>query len=174
MSPVTYRSLRQPFDIPGLVELVLNGLNWITCVIYLDDVIVFSKSFEEHLNQLAEVLERFQNAGLKLTPRKCNFFQREVRFLGYLISKEGVQPHPDNISKIKDWPIPTNVTDVRSILGMGNYYRHFIKGYSEIVQPLMELTKQDACFKWDSKCQKAFDQLKEKLMGAVIVAHPIG
>ena len=93
--------------------------------------------------------------------------------MGYLISKEGVQPHPDNISKIKDWPIPTNVTDVRSILGMGNYYRHFIKGYSEIVQPLIELTKQDVCFKWDTNCQKAFDSLKEKLMRAHIVAHPM-
>ena len=161
-----------PFCYTRLMELALAGLQWNTCVIYLDDVIIFGKTFEEHLSQLAEVLERFRSAGLKLKPEKCQFFQKEVKFLGYLLSAEGVKPHPDNIEKIQNWPMPQTPTDVRALLGMGNYYRRFIRGYSEKVAPLVELTKQDVPFQWTKVCQERFDQLKEELAGCDIVAHP--
>ena len=161
-----------PFCYTRLMELALSGLQWNTCVIYLDDVIVFGKTFEEHLQRLAEVLTRFRSARLKLKPEKCHFFQEEVKFLGYLISAEGVRPHPDNIKKIVDWPTPKTQTDVRAILGMGNYYRRFIRGYSQKVSPLVELTKQDVPFRWDKKCQDTFEQLKKELVGCDIVAHP--
>ena len=154
------------------MELALAGLQWSTCVIYLDDVIVFGKTFEEHLARLAEVLGRFRSAGLKLKPEKCHFFQKEVKFLGYLVSAEGVKPHPDNIQKIVNWPTPEDATDIRAILGMGNYYRRFIRGFSEKVQPLVELTKQNVPFIWDKNCQSAFELLKKELTGAGLVAHP--
>ena len=117
-------------------------------------------------------MERFRSAGLKLKPDKCQFFQKEVKFLGYLISTDGVKPHPDNIQKIVNWPTPQSPTDVRAILGMGNYYRHFIQGYSEKVAPLVELTKQDVPFQWDKRCQERFEQLKRELAGCDIVAYP--
>ena len=82
-----------------LMELALAGLQWTTCVIYLDDVIVFGKTFDEHLNRLNEVLERFRDAGLKLKPKKCEFFEKEVQFLGYMVSQEGIRPLPDNLEK---------------------------------------------------------------------------
>ena len=128
--------LGAPFCYTRLMELALAGLQWDTCVIYLDDVIVFGRTFDEHLTQLTEVSERFRSAGLKLKPEKCQFFQREVKFLGYLISAEGVKPHPDNVQKIVNWPTPQSPTDVRAILGMGNCYRRFIQGYSREGSPL--------------------------------------
>ena len=142
-----------------LMELALAGLQWNTCVIYLDDVIVFGKTIEEHLSRLDEVLDRFREHGLKLKSKKCEFFQEKVQFLGYVVSKEGVQPLPENIEKVKSWPIPQDVTDIQAIIGLGNYYRRFIKNYSEKVQPLAELTKKDVPFKWTDKWQKAFDNL---------------
>ena len=111
-----------PFCYTRLMELALAGLQWNTCVIYLDDVIVFGKMFKKHLSRLPEVLERFRSAGLKLKPEKCQFFQKEVKFLGYLLSAKGVKPHLDNIEKIRNWPMPQMPTDVHALLGMGNYY----------------------------------------------------
>ena len=161
-----------PFCYTRLMELALAGLQWDTCVIYLDDVIVFGRIFDEHLTRLGEVLERFRSAGLKLKPEKCQFFQREVKFLGYLISAKGVKPHPDNVQKIVNWPTPQSPTDVRAILSMGSYYRRFIRGYSEKVAPLVELTKQDVPFECNKQCQETFEQLKRELVGCDIVAHP--
>ena len=82
------------------MEIALVGLQWVTCLIYLDNVIIFGKDFDEHLCRLAEVLLRFREAGLKLKPAKCNFFRKEVRFLGHLVSAEGVRPDPSNVEKI--------------------------------------------------------------------------
>ena len=155
-----------------LMELALAGLQWTTCVIYLDDVIVFGKTFDEHLNRLDEVLNRFRDAGLKLKPKKCEFFQKEVQFLGYMVSQEGLRPLPDNLEKVKSWAIPQDVTDIHAIIGLGNYYRWFIKDYSEKVRPLVELTKKDVQFVWGKKEQDSFDNLREALLGAGIMSHP--
>ena len=154
-----------------LMELALAGLQWTTCVVYLDDVIVFGKTIEEHLIRLDGVLERFRTNGLKLKPTKCQFFQEKVPFLGHMVSKEGVQPLPENIEKVKSWAIPKDVTDIRAIIGLGSYYWRFIKNYSEKVRPLAELTKKDVPFQWTEECQKAFENLKEELMGASLVSH---
>lgn len=161
-----------PATFQRLMELALSGLVWQTCLIYLDDCIVFGKSFDEQLVRLEEVLQRFQKAGLKLKPSKCNFFQREVRFLGHLVSAEGIQPDPANVQKIKDWPKPRCVTDIRVVLGMGGYYRRFIKDYSKRMQPLINLTKERVPFFWTEDCQAAFDDLKEALMNPPLLAHP--
>ena len=95
-----------------------------------------------------------------------------MQFLGYVVSKEGVQPLPENIEKVKSWPIPQDVTDIQAIIGLGNYYCRFIKNYSEKVQPLAELTKKDVPFKWTDEGQKAFDNLQDELIGAGLVSHP--
>ena len=105
-----------------LMEIALAGLQWISCLIYLDDVIVFGKDFDEHLHRLAEVLQRFREAGLKLKPAKCEFFRKEVKFLGHVINAEGVCPDPSNVEKIINWPMPQNAVEVHGLLGMDNYY----------------------------------------------------
>ena len=134
-----------------LMEIVLRGLQWHTCLIYLDDVLVFGSNFDEHMDRVREVLSRIRGAELKLKPEKCQ---------------------SDNLSKERDWPIPTTPTQVRQILGLGSYYRRFIKGYSDLVRPLTLLTHKDQQFIWTPKCQKAFDDLKEKLTSSELMAYP--
>ena len=104
-----------PATFQRLMEIALRGLQWHTCLIYLDDIVVFGNSFEEHLKRVERVLQRLQFAGLKLKPEKCQLFQTEVDFLGHLVSEQGIKPNPHNVSKIQQWPIPTNVTGVRQI-----------------------------------------------------------
>ena len=163
-SPATYQRL---------MELVLMNLQWQSCIAFLDDFLVFAADFGEHCKRLREVLQCFRNAGLKLKPKKCNFFQREVKFLGHVVNGNGVVPNPDNVRKLLEWPTPTCVTDVQVILGMGNYYRRFVKDYSKRVYPLTQLTKKDVPFEWTTVCQQAFDDIKTALTSAPIMAHPI-
>ena len=161
-----------PATFQRVMELALSGLQWNTCLIYLDDVIIFSKTHEEHADKLRSVLERIRAAGLKLKPSKCNLFQEEVTFLGHVISHEGILPNPDNVARLAKWPQPANVKEVRSFLGLGNYYRRFVKNYSTLVKPLTELTKKDRVFGWSEACQNAFTALKEALLGPEIMAYP--
>ena len=155
-----------------LMELALSGLQWTACLIYLNDVIVYGKTFKEHLQRLSLVLQQFCQAGLKLKPGKCHFFETQVTFLGHLLTPDGVLPDPGNVEKIITWPVLTCVTDVRAVLGMGNYYRRFIKDYSKKMQPLIQLTKKDKSFEWTAECQKSFNWLKESLTGPDIMAYP--
>ena len=106
-------------------------------MIYLDDVIMYGKTFDEHIQTLSMVQLQFCQTGLKLKPSKSHFFEMQVTFLGHVLTPEGVLPYPDNVEKIKTWPVPTCVTDVQAILGMGNYYWLFIKDYSKKMQPLV-------------------------------------
>ena len=101
------------------MEIALVGLQWTSCLIYLDDVVVFGNNFEEHLRRLDLVLERIARAGLKLKPKKCHLFQEEVTFLGHVVSKRGVLPNPDNVVKMVNWPVPSTPTHVRSFFGYG-------------------------------------------------------
>ncbi|CAC5390493.1 Retrovirus-related Pol polyprotein from transposon 17.6 [Mytilus coruscus] len=143
-----------------LMELVLNGLQWQICLIYLDDIFVFGKNFEEHMDRLDIILNRISKAGLKLKPEKCDLLQSEVTFLGHVISNKGIQPNPDNVYKILTWPTPKTVTEVRQVLSMGSYYRRFVKDFSSLVKPLTELTKKIKGFNWTQDCQVAFDKFK--------------
>ena len=107
------------------MECVLRGLNWQIALIYLDDVLVYSRTFDEHLQHLRLVFDRFREAGLKLKPKKCSFGQKNVKFLGHVISPEGVQPDPAKIEAIKENPVPRKVKEVRAFLGLANDYRKF-------------------------------------------------
>ncbi len=106
-----------PATFQRLMELALSGLQWTTCLIYLDDVIIFASSFNEHLSRIQIILERFRKANLKLKPEKCQLFQGQVTFLGHVVSREGIRPDPSNLSKVGNWQVPTNVTEVRQFLG---------------------------------------------------------
>ncbi|MEW8561290.1 MAG: reverse transcriptase domain-containing protein, partial [Candidatus Thiodiazotropha sp.] len=155
-----------------LMEIVLRGLQWHTCLIYLDDVLIFGSEFGEHMQRLDEVLSRIRDAGLKLKPEKCQLLQSSVNFLGHTISAEGILPNPENLAKVKQWPVPTTPTQVRQILGLGSYYRRFLKGYSDLVRPLTLLTHKNTPFVWTEQCQKSFETLKQRLIGSEIMAYP--
>ena len=100
-------------------------LNW--CIIYLDDIIIFSKTPEEHIERLRGVFEKLLKAGLKLKPSKCEFFKNQISYLGHVVSAKGVATDPKKIEAVRNWPVPKTVTQVRSFLGFTNYYRRFIK-----------------------------------------------
>ena len=112
-----------------IMETALRGLQWLICLIYLDDVCVFGKDFDEHIHRVEQVLSRMRDAGLKLKPEKCHLLKTEVNFLSFTISERGILPSPHNVAKILRFPVPTNQKEVRQILGMGSYYRRFIKSY---------------------------------------------
>ena len=155
------------------MEMALRGLQWITCLIYIDDVIVFGKTFEEHLARVEEVLERIQAAGLKLKPEKCRMLQKEVVFLGHVVSGKGVQPSPTNISKIISWPRPKTAKQVKQFVAMGSYYRRYVKDFASMVRPMVDLTKKGKKFVWSVACETAFAEMKKALLSTDIMGYPL-
>ena len=161
-----------PATFQRLMDLVLAGLQWSRCLVYIDDVIIVGKSFQEHLRNLQEVLQRLREAGLKLKPSKCIFFQSSVKYLGHVVSREGVMADPDKVRKVATWPVPTSTKETQSFLGFASYYRRFIRDFAEIAKPLHRLTEKTAPFNWTVECQAAFQELRQRLTSAPILAHP--
>ena len=161
-----------PATFSRLMEMVLRGLNWERCLVYLDDIIVFGTSFDQALTNLVSVLEQLRKAGLGLKLLKCSLFQSSVKFLGHVVSKEGVACDPDKISCVRDWETPKCVTEVRSFLGFASYYRRFIPNFATIAAPLTKLTEKYSRFSWSEACVEAFDTLKKKLINAPVLAYP--
>ena len=159
-----------PTTFSRLMDCVLAGLHWETCLFYLDDIIVFSSTWEEHLARLREVFERLRHAKLKLGATKCTFATKEVSYLGHRVTEEGLLPDPSLQAAIRDIPPPTTATEVRSFLGLAGYYRRYVKGFAAIAAPLHALTRKDAVFHWSKDCQTAFDQLKTRLTTSPITA----
>ena len=161
-----------PATFSRLMDRVLAGLHWETCLFYLDDIIVFSSTWEEHLARLREVFERLRHAKLKLGAAKCTFAAKEVSYLGHRVTEEGLLPDPSLLAAIRDIPPPTTATEVRSFLGLAGYYRRYVKGFAAIAAPLFALTRKEALFHWSKDCQAAFDQLKTRLTTSPITAFP--
>ena len=161
-----------PATFSRLMDRVLAGLHWETCLFYLDDIIVFSSTWEEHLARLREVFERLRHAKLKLGAAKCTFAAKEVSYLGHRVTEEGLLPDPLLLAAIRDIPPPTTATEVRSFLGLAGYYRRYVKGFAAIATPLHALTRKDVVFHWSEDCQAAFDQLKTRLTTSPITAFP--
>ena len=129
------------------MERVLKGLQWRTLLLYLDDIIVFSKDFHSHLERLEEVFQRFRAARLKLKPSKCQLFQREVSYLGHVVSQDGVATDPEKVEAVRKWASPKCVQEVRSFLGFVGYYRRFCPDFATISRPLNLLTNKETKFK---------------------------
>ena len=129
-----------PATFQRLMESCLGDLHLNWCIIYLDDIIIFSKYPDDHIKKLEGVFEKLAQAGLKLKPSKCEFFKARLKYLGHIVSLEGIATDPAKIETIQNWPVPKMVTDVHSFTGFTNYYRKFIKGYAKIACPLHELT----------------------------------
>ena len=174
-----YEFTVMPFGLTGatgsfqrLMDCVLSGLLWKSCLVYLDDVIVFSKTFEEHQEHLEQVFGALAEANLKIKPSKCRFFEEQVVYLGHTLTRAGITTEDVKVEKIKQWPTPRNLHDVRSFLGLANYYRTFVPGFSDIAEPLISLTEKGISFVWTGECETAFVSLKEKLSSPPVLAYP--
>jgi len=155
-----------------LIDIVMAGLNLEICLVYLDDIVVFARTCEEHLERLGMVLERLSQAGLKLKPEKCKFFRRSVQLLGHVISNEGIGTDPEKTEAVANWPTPTTIAEVRSFVGLASCYRRFVRDFAKIASPLHELTKKDAKFHWIAEYQEAFERLKVALTTPPVFAMP--
>jgi len=140
--------------------------------IFVDDLNIHNIAWQDHLQHLGTVLSRLREVNLKLNPSKCCFAAGSIVFLGHVVSREGTKPDPNKIDDVRKFPVPTNITNVRSFLGLTGYYRKYIKGYSKMAGPLFELTKKDVVFVWDQGRQSAFDDLKRALVQAPVLVRP--
>ena len=161
-----------PATFQRLMDHVYDGIAWKFVVVYLDDTIIFSRTFNEHLDHLKRVFSRIRRAGLKLNLEKCNFWMRSLPFLGHIISPQGIAPDPQKIDAVEKIQPPKNVTQLRSFLGLVGYYRQFIQNFSSIAKPLNWLLQKDVVYEWKTAQQEAFETLKKRLTIAPILAYP--
>lgn len=185
-----YQYRRMPFGLCNapatfqrLMQAIMSDLVFQIVLIYLDDLLVYSSTFHDHLARLETVFKRLKETGLKIKVEKCHFLQSEVRFLGHQVSAQGVSTDPDKISAVREWPVPSTLKELRSFLGFCSYYRRFIKGFSQVAGPLHDVV--NVCLKekssvkvtqvykssWTSQCQNAFKQLKDKLTSAPTLGY---
>ena len=164
------------FFIQRLMQTVLMGLNPVGgqqfVSVYIDDVLVFSQTLEEHLEHLRFVIQQLQNAGLKLKPSKCQFVRSEVEYLGHVITPDGLKTNLKLVESVANYPKPQNCKEIKQFLGLSSYYRRFIKNFSAIAQPLTALTRNNVAFEWTTDCQIAFDRLKQSLTTAPFLCYP--
>lgn len=152
-------------------DVILAGLLGKVCHVYLDDIMVYSSSFEDHLTDLRNVFRRIQAAGLKLKPSKCQFLRPEVKYLGHIVSAEGVRPDPGKVECVRDFPEPKTKTEVRQFLGLLSYYRRHIPNFAAQARPLTQLTTKKP-FHWGEAEQTAFSSMKMKLTEAPVLRFP--
>ena len=159
-----------PASFQALMNEIFRDIMDLYVVIYLDDILIFSKTREEHEKHIKEVLKRLQDHRLFVKPEKCSFYTKEVEYLGFIIKTDGVQMDPAKVAAVQDWPTPTSVHDIQVFLGFANFYRRFIQGYSEVIAPLTRLTKKDAKWNFDDSAIAAFEGLKRRFTSAPILA----
>ena len=180
-----YECERMPFGLTNapatfqrLMESCLGELHLSTCLIYLDDVVIFSKTLDEQIDRLEEVLAKLRLSGLRLQPSKCELFKRRLLYLGFLVSEQGVETDPEKVAAVVKWPEPKTVTQVRSFLGFANHYRKFLKGYATLAKPLNKLVSGDNSKKFntpvqfDEKTRQAFQAIKDLVTSAPTLAYP--
>ena len=175
----SYNFLKLPFGLSNspasfqrLMDVVLRDLIGNELYVFIDDVIVFSNTIEEHAARLEHVLQRFAKANLQLQPGKCVFAQPQVEYLGYIVSRGGISASPDKTKAVRNYPTPVNVKEVRSFLGLASFYRRLVPQFAQIAKPLTELLRKDAQFKWNEPQQSAFVNLKTVLCSDRVLAYP--
>ena len=161
-----------PSTFVHVMNNVFTGLLRKSVLVYLDDILVFSKTEEEHLQHVKQVLEVLRNHRLYAKLSKCEFGKKELNFLGHVVSAEGIKVDPKKVEIVNNWPIPNSVHQIRQFLGLANYFRRFVQGYTNLTRPLTRLMNKDVKFSWDEKCQIAFTQLKASLVEAPVLALP--
>jgi len=160
-APIFQRIINQTFS-----EYLYRSI-----VAYLDDICCFADEFEKALHNLEQMFIRLNETGLKLKTNKCHFFQSEIELLGQKISRNGLKPLERNIEAVKLFPKPIKIKDVRAFIGLCSYYRKYIKNFSKIANPLIEITKKDVGFKWEKEQEHAFEYLKQAITSAPVLAH---
>ncbi|KAI4321445.1 hypothetical protein MLD38_034825 [Melastoma candidum] len=143
-------------------------------VVFIDDILVYSKSMEEHADHLRLVLEVLRQNQLYAKLSKCEFWMSSVSFLGHIVFVEGIAVDPSKVEAVLNWPRPTTVTEMRSFLGLAGYYRRFIEGFSRIARPLTQLLKKEAAFEWTHECEESFLELRNRLTSAPVLVLPSG
>ena len=138
---------------------------------YLDNIIIFSKTEEEHLQHLEEIFIRLRKFGLKMKREKCSFFKKHIQYLGHLVS-DGFDPLPEKLESIRKMPAPRTAKEVKQFLGLIGYYRKFVPRFADISQPLTKLTRHNVVFEWTDQCSKTFNHLRELLMEYPILRYP--
>nr|XP_021183516.2 uncharacterized protein K02A2.6-like [Helicoverpa armigera] len=172
----TYAYRRTPYGLAcipekfqKLMEETLRGIPG--CVVFLDDICITGSNDKEHISNVRAVLDRLREAGLTVKLSKCSFLQESVKYLGYIIDKEGLRPDTSKLDAISNAPRPENITQLKSFLGMLNYYGKFISNLSTLLYPLHNLLKKDVRWKWDRCCERAFNEAKRVLLGDRVLAH---
>ena len=181
---ITHRGLYEyrvlpfgPVNAPGyfqrMMDEVIGGLKWVSVLVYIDDLIVFSANTMTHLHDLKEVFDRLRTVGLTLKPKKCRLLAESVGYLGQIISSKGIAPDPNKVRAVREMPIPCDRNEVRAFLGLAGYYRRFVKGFTKLVAPLQLLVREDIAYRWAEDQQSAFDAVKSALCSEpVLLAHP--
>ena len=141
-------------------------------IVFIDDILVYSPNEELHAQHLRIILGVLREKGLYAKFSKCEFWLKQVAFLGHVVSKEGIQVDPSKIEAVVNWEPPKNVTEVRSFLGLAGYYRRFVEGFSLMAMPLTQLLQKNMKFEWTAECQKSFEKLKRRLTTAPVLTLP--
>ena len=136
-----------PATFQRLMESCMGDLHLSFCLLYLDDIVIFSKTYEEHLVRLEAVFQKLKEAGLKLGPSKCQFLRKDTRYLGHIISEKGISVDPDKIASVKSWPVPTSVNQVQSFVGFMSFYRRFIKDFAKLQSHYINWPKGECIIK---------------------------
>ena len=160
-----------PATFQRLMERVLAHMNRKDCLVYIDDVLIWSKSFEEHLRKLEQVFQAFEKAGLRIKPRKCHICCKSVLYFGHLLSSDGIRVDPARVKAIREMPAPSKAKSIESFLGLVNYYRRFVRNLSEIEAPLRDVIS-NATFVWTEEAQPSFDEIKKFIARDLILAYP--
>ena len=174
-----YEFLVMPFGLTNAPATFMNLMNRVFCpyldqfvVVFIDDILVYSKDAQEHENHLRIVLQTLRENQVFAKLSKCDFWLKEVSFLGHFVSAEGIRVDLVKIEAIVNWHPPRNVTEVRSFLSLAGYYRRFVQGFSVIASSLTRLLRKGVKFEWDDKCQSSFKRLKEILVEAPVLIQP--
>jgi hypothetical protein len=162
-APATFQTAMNSIFHPYLRKFV---------VLYIDDILIFSRTEEEHKAHVRLVLDVLKREKFYVCKSKSTFAAEEIKFLGHIVNSEGIRPDPKKVEVVQNWPEPKNVYEVRSFLGLANYFRKFISYYSEVAAPLTNLTKKSHVWAWTGKCQDAFDKLKQILTEAPLLITP--
>jgi transposase InsO family protein len=173
-----YQWKSMPFGMknsPAIFQRILSGIirrNNLEgfCINYIDDVLVFSKTFEEHVKHVVQVLEAIKKKGFKLKFTKCSFAKHSVNYLGHIIEKNTVRPLQDNLISIRNFPIPTCRKNIRQFLGKINFYNKYIENASRMLEPFHRLLRKDVPFEWTTECQEAFEKVKTYLTSSPVLA----
>lgn len=161
-----------PATFQRLMDQVLTGLQGIELFVYLDDIVIYARSLEEHEIKFQRLMKRLEEANLFLQPDKCEFLKKEVAYLGHIITENGVRPDPKKVSAVENFPTPKTRKNIKQFLGLAGYYRRFIENFSKIAKPLSDLTKQSVAFEWKQEQQEAFNKLKHALCSEPILQYP--